>query len=62
MADRQTVGGYTIIGTVISVDLPWVAQAAPGTRLLFEAVSVDQAQALAVEREKLLRQLELAGA
>ena len=27
MADRQTTGGYTKIGTVISVDLPKLAQA-----------------------------------
>ena len=34
MADRQTVGGYTKIGTVITVDLPKIAQAKPGMTTL----------------------------
>ena len=31
MADRQTTGGYVKIATVISVDLPLIAQALPGS-------------------------------
>ncbi|WP_240512037.1 biotin-dependent carboxyltransferase family protein [Paludifilum halophilum] len=58
MADRQTTGGYTKIATVISVDLPILAQAAPGHTLSFEAVDVNQAQKLAVEQEHFLRRLE----
>ena len=46
LADRQTVGGYTKIATVISVDLPRLAQSRPGDRLRFAAVSLAQAQAL----------------
>nr|WP_263324714.1 biotin-dependent carboxyltransferase family protein [Neobacillus sp. Marseille-Q6967] len=38
MAERQTTGGYTRIATVISDDLPKLAQAKPGDRLKFQAV------------------------
>jgi KipI family sensor histidine kinase inhibitor len=45
--DGPTTGGYPKIATVISVDLPKLAQLAPGeSRLRFTAVSVDEAQAL----------------
>ena len=46
MADRQTVGGYTKIGTVITVDLPKVAQAKPGMRIRFVNVSMELAHEL----------------
>lgn len=40
LADRQTTGGYAKIATVISTDIWKLAQARPGTRLHFEAVTV----------------------
>lgn len=40
LADGPTTGGYAKIATVITADLDRLAQAAPGTRLRFEAVSV----------------------
>jgi biotin-dependent carboxylase-like uncharacterized protein len=46
MADRGTTGGYTKIATVASADLSRLAQAAPGDRVRFARVGVDQAQAL----------------
>jgi len=46
MADAPTIGGYRIIGTVISRDLPIVAQASPGRTLRFEGISVRDAQAI----------------
>lgn len=58
MADRQTTGGYARIATVISADLPLVAQTIPGGTIAFQAVSVEEAQHLAAERERLLRMLE----
>ncbi|MDR6227529.1 5-oxoprolinase subunit C family protein [Desmospora profundinema] len=58
MADRQTTGGYTKIATVLSVDLPLVAQAAVGHRFTFEQMTVEEAGRLAVEQERFLRQLE----
>ena len=54
MADRQTTGGYPTIATVISADLPALAQARPGAKVSFRAVSVDEAQDRAVEVEKTL--------
>ena len=43
MADRGTTGGYPKIATVISADLPRVAQARPGDSLKFETCTLDQA-------------------
>jgi antagonist of KipI len=44
LADRQTIGGYPIIATVIHADLSLVAQCAPGDAIRFEAVSPDEAR------------------
>ncbi|MGN1022085.1 MAG: biotin-dependent carboxyltransferase family protein [Lachnospiraceae bacterium] len=44
LADHQTAGGYAKIATVISKDLPLLAQAVPGTKLTFERVSVEEIQ------------------
>lgn len=43
MADRQTTGGYTKIGNVISSDLPKLAQATPGSKIRFKRYSLDEA-------------------
>lgn len=59
LADRQTTGGYARIATVISVDLPYVAQMAPGYPFCFEPVSVEEAQGLFVQQEKFMRQLSM---
>ncbi|OEH93002.1 biotin-dependent carboxyltransferase family protein [Bacillus solimangrovi] len=58
MADRQTTGGYSRIGTVISVDIPIAAQLQAGDVVRFKRISIDKAQRLYIQREKLLRQLE----
>jgi biotin-dependent carboxylase-like uncharacterized protein len=51
MADAQTTGGYPIIATVISADLPLAAQLVPGGALRFSAVSLREAHsALAAQR------------
>ncbi|UCH21032.1 MAG: biotin-dependent carboxyltransferase family protein [Deltaproteobacteria bacterium] len=55
---EQTVGGYTKIVTVISTDLPKVAQATPGDTIRFEKVTLETAHSLYRERQKLLRDLE----
>lgn len=44
MADRQTTGGYVKLGTVISADLPLMAQKRPGDCLCFSCVTVQQGQ------------------
>lgn len=43
LAERQTVGGYTKIATVISADLPLVGQRKTGDVIRFQAVSVEEA-------------------
>ena len=57
LADRQTIGGYAKIATVISVDIPSVAQKKPGDALRFSAITVNDAQRLYRERERALAQL-----
>jgi len=42
LVDRQTIGGYPIIATMIHADLPLVAQSAPGDPVSFTAVSPDE--------------------
>lgn len=44
MADCQMSGGYTKIGVIIGVDLPYTAQKKPGDPISFQAVEVTQAQ------------------
>jgi len=47
MADRPTTGGYAKIATVISADIPLLAQLLPGVgRLRFETTSIEVAQAV----------------
>ena len=46
MADHQTAGGYAKIGTVLSFDLPKLAQARPGDKVRFARISAEEAQAL----------------
>jgi allophanate hydrolase subunit 2 len=46
MADRQTVGGYPKIATVISADVPKAAQLTIGDRIRFRRVSLETAQQL----------------
>ena len=58
LADRQTTGGYTRIGNVISVDIPYLAQLKPGDRLSFEKIRVEEAQAMARKQHSLLEELE----
>ncbi|PAD34363.1 biotin-dependent carboxyltransferase family protein [Terribacillus saccharophilus] len=58
MADRQTTGGYTRIATAIAVDIPMLAQAAPGAVIRFEEVAVEEAQELYQERASLLQILD----
>lgn len=53
LADRQTTGGYTKIANVITVDLPRITQSKPGDTVRFEAITIQEAQALYLaEREE----------
>ncbi len=58
LADRQSVGGYTKIGTVISVDLPKLAQAKPGMHVRFVDVNLELAQELYVRELEELEQAD----
>jgi len=51
LADRQTVGGYSKIATVASVDLPRLGRLPPGRTVRFAAVTVEEAEALRREQE-----------
>ena len=53
MADHQTVGGYPKIAVLISADFPKAAQLAPGHRVRFQAVSLEEAhRVLALQEER----------
>jgi len=46
LAERQTIGGYPVIGTVIPCDVDRLAQAQPGSRVMFRPVSLAAARRL----------------
>ena len=52
MADRQTTGGYPVLGHVASVDIGSVAQLRPGDGIRFVPISLDEAQRLYLDRER----------
>ena len=52
LADCQTVGGYPKIATVISADLPRLAQLRPGQLLRFAAVDAGDARAALAVRDQ----------
>ncbi len=43
LRDRQTIGGYPKIGSVLSMDCAMLAQQMPGARIRFEAISTHEA-------------------
>jgi biotin-dependent carboxylase-like uncharacterized protein len=51
LADRQTVGGYSKIATVASVDLPRLGRLLPGRTVRFTAVTVEEAETLRRDQE-----------
>jgi allophanate hydrolase subunit 2 len=48
-------GGYTKIATIISTDLPKVAQLKPGDQVRFKPISIEEAYDLLKEQEKRLK-------
>ncbi len=54
---EQTVGGYAKIATVISSDIPKLAQAVPGDRIRFKAVTLAQAHDIYRRRTALFREM-----
>ncbi len=57
LAERQTVGGYTKIATVISADLPSVGQCKAGDQIRFRAVEVAEAHRILREKARELEAL-----
>jgi biotin-dependent carboxylase-like uncharacterized protein len=55
LADRQTTGGYPKIATIISWDLPRLAQCRPQTRVRFKSVTREEAVRFAREADAALR-------
>ncbi|MFU0826739.1 MAG: Biotin-dependent carboxylase-like putative protein [Lachnoclostridium sp.] len=58
LSDRQTTGGYAKIATVISADIPNIAQCKPGDSLLFQSVSLETAHKLYKQRVKSMKKLQ----
>ena len=53
--NESVTGGYTKIATIISADLPKVAQLKPGDRVRFEPIAVEEAHQLLREQEERLK-------
>lgn len=58
LAERQTVGGYTKIATVITADLPVIGQCRPGDTVRFQQITVPQAHQLWRQEQERLSALE----
>jgi biotin-dependent carboxylase-like uncharacterized protein len=46
LVDRQTTGGYPKIATVITPDVRQLAHIAPGTKIRFEPIAIEEAQSI----------------
>jgi allophanate hydrolase len=55
LGDRQTVGGYSKIATVASVDLPRLGRLLPGQAVRFAAITVEEAEKLRREQDARLK-------
>lgn len=51
MADRQTTGGYPRIATIISIDLPYLAQLQAGDMIRFREIRLEDAHELMREEQ-----------
>lgn len=61
MADRQTLGGYPKIATVITADLAAAGQLAPGDTVAFEVCTRREALAALIAEERALMAVEFGG-
>lgn len=59
LSERQTTGGYARIATVISVDIPLLAQAMPGTKIRFKEITISEAQEQYLKQKKLFKFLSV---
>jgi allophanate hydrolase subunit 2 len=51
-------GGYTKIATIISIDLPKVAQLKPGDRVRFKSISIEESHDLLKGQEDRLKEFK----
>jgi antagonist of KipI len=58
MADRQTIGGYPNIATVISADVGLAGQLAPGDSIAFALATLREAMSALIAHERTLMTLE----
>lgn len=58
MSDRQTTGGYTKIATVISSDIPLMAQLKPGNKVNFERIDIQKAHKVLKEYEDKIKEIK----
>ena len=56
MAESQTTGGYPKIATVITADLPRLAQMPVGTRFRFATVTRDEGEDIWIRQQRFLRE------
>ena len=60
LADAQTTGGYPRIAQVVAVDIPLLAQIPTGQTIRFQEITIEEAERLFFEREKMLQKIQLA--
>lgn len=58
MSDRQTVGGYTKIANVISVDLYKLAQSKPGDKVMFKEVDIYESHRILKKYEDTIAEIK----
>lgn len=58
LSDRQTTGGYAKIATVISTDIPILAQCKPGDEIKFKVITLKEAQKLYKKHVKAMQKLQ----
>jgi antagonist of KipI len=58
MADHQTTGGYPRIGQVTTSSLPTLAQLSAGDSISFELVTQEEAEAIFLQQQQNLQQLQ----
>ena len=52
MRDRQTIGGYPKLGTVLSTDIEKIGQAMPGQKIQFHLSDINTAYEARIQRER----------
>ncbi|MEG6584728.1 biotin-dependent carboxyltransferase family protein [Dendrosporobacter sp. 1207_IL3150] len=60
LADRQTVGGYPKIAQAANVDIAVIGQLKPESLIVFQEISLKEAEILYIEREQLIQDVKAA--